>query len=108
MPDMPAEQLDDDLAPASQPTARLDLRNAEDEVAHLVCCRDPEWRVGLCGEPGDSINLTSQTVCTMCIEIALQRLPTLFDNDPALCRMDHQPCPDEHDIDLRILREVSD
>ncbi|MEO6999957.1 MAG: hypothetical protein ABI112_17920 [Terracoccus sp.] len=43
----------------------------------------------------------------MCVEVALQRLPGFFDNDPAVCPMDYQPCPDEHDIDLRILREVT-
>ena len=42
------------------------------------------------------------------MEAVLQRLPTFFEHDPAVCPMDHQPCPDEHDVDLRILREITD
>jgi hypothetical protein len=105
---MPETEPHGDLAFVAQSTARLGLRNADDQVAHVVCCREPEWRVALCGEPGDSINLTPQMVCTMCLEIVLQRLPSFFDNDPTLCPMDHRPCPDEHEVDLRILREVTD
>lgn len=105
---MPSTQPRGATASAVQSAARLDLRNADDEVAHIVCCREPEWRVALCGEAGDSINLTPQMVCTICMEVALQRLPTFLENDPTLCPVDHQPCPDEHEIDLRILREVTD
>lgn len=104
---MPTQPQGDPSTPLLR-APRHELRNAEDEAAHIVCCRDPEWRVSFCGEPGDSINLAARTLCSMCVEIALQRLPSFFDNDPTVCPLDLTACPDEHDIDLRILSEVAD
>lgn len=91
----------------AQRRERLELDNDEDEIAHLVCCRSEEWLVALCGEESTSVNLTPACLCTMCVEVANRLLPGCFQNDPLLCPIDHQPCPDEHDLDLRILREVS-
>lgn len=91
----------------TQSGPRHTLKNADDDVAHLVCCRAPIWDVAFCGAPAEEINLNAKTLCSMCAEVVLQRLPSCFDNDPSLCPMDRQPCPDEHEIDVRILREVS-
>jgi hypothetical protein len=90
-----------------QQEPRHALRNSEEVIGHLVCCRDPIWDAALCGAPADGISLSAQTVCTLCIEVALELLPNFLDSDPPLCPIDQKPCPDEHDIDLRILREVS-
>jgi hypothetical protein len=91
----------------TQQEPRHALRNSEDDIGHLVCCRDPVWDAALCGAVADGINLGARTLCALCIEVALELLPSFLDNDPPLCPIDQRPCPDEHDIDLRILREVS-
>jgi hypothetical protein len=92
--------------PSHEPSFRL--VNDEEEILHLVCCRDDAWEVAFCGEPSDHINVNGNTVCTLCVEVAQQHRPgfNVF-ADPPVCPMDGDQCPDEHDIDLRILREVS-
>ncbi|WP_109505514.1 hypothetical protein [Nocardioides speluncae] len=88
-------------------TARkLELQNDEGEILHLVCCRDPSWTVAFCGFEADVINLTGTTLCTMCVDIARARDPEFATRDRLTCPFDLTPCPDEHEIDLRILREV--
>lgn len=83
---------------------QLELRNDEGEILHLVCCRDPEWKIAFCGYECDSINLTGDTLCTMCVEVARARDPEFGTIER--CPIDLAPCPDEHEIDLRILGEV--
>lgn len=92
--------------PAIEPAPDLALRNDENEIDHLVCCRS-DWSVALCGFASDHLNLTATTICTMCIEEAARRLPDFDRYDPPRCPVDHQPCPDEHTLDLMILRRVT-
>jgi hypothetical protein len=91
--------------PAGEPG--LELISDEDEIMHLVCCRDTTWAVALCGEPSDHINLAGTVACTMCVDVAEQLRPGCLSQDPLICPKDGKPCPDEHEIDLRILREVT-
>ena len=94
--------------PETTEEPRFSLSSDGDEIAHIVCCRDETWDVAFCGEPNDVIAMNATAVCTMCLEVAKARRP---DWDmyavPATCPNDGRPCPDEHEIDLRILREVS-
>lgn len=83
------------------------LANDENDIGHLVCCRDPKWDVALCGEANDRINVNVQMVCTMCIEIAKGFPGWDPQAEPPVCIHDGEPCPDEHEIDLRILGEVT-
>ncbi|MDT0213168.1 hypothetical protein Q9R29_04650 [Rothia sp. ARF10] len=92
-------------APEQAPA--LDLRNDPDEVTHIVCCRDPKWEKTWCGADADHVNVVAEDLCSMCIEVAQKRLPSFLENDPTICPMDFAPCPDQHDVDLRILRTVS-
>jgi len=80
----------------------------EDGIAHIVCCREPSWEIAFCGEPNEVIALNATVVCTLCIEVAKSRHPgwNMY-ADPPMCPNDATPCPDEHEIDLRILREVT-
>jgi hypothetical protein len=91
--------------PAGEPGLRL--TSDEDEIMHLVCCRDTTWAVALCGESSDQINLAGTVVCTMCVDVAEQLRPGCLSQDPLICPKDGEPCPDEHEIDLRILHEVT-
>lgn len=93
--------------PRTAEQARLSLTADKDELAHLVCCRDEVWRVALCGYESDTINPAAEHFCTMCVEEALRRVPDLFERPVPTCFKDLRPCPDEHEVDLRILREVS-
>ncbi len=92
--------------PAQEP--RFALTTEAEAIAHLVCCRDANWEIAFCGEPNEHIAVNATVVCTLCIEVAKRRAPAwdMF-ADPPICPNDGQPCPDEHEIDLRILREVS-
>lgn len=87
---------------------RLTLATEEDAIAHVVCCRDASWAVAFCGEPSKRISMNATGVCTLCIEVAKRRHPA-WDMlaDPPICPNDAEPCPDEHESDLRILREVT-
>ena len=84
----------------TEPAFRL-VANA-DEIAHLVCCRDVSWKRAFCGAEEVEINLAATIACTMCVEHAEAMLPGCLANDPLLCPVDTNPCPDEHEIDLRI------
>lgn len=93
---------------ALDPEPRLSLSTEGDVISHLVCCRDDSWEVALCGEPSDRIDMNATMVCTLCLEVAKTRCPGWdMYADPTICPNDGEPCPDEHEIDLRILREVS-
>lgn len=86
---------------------RLTLQNNADDILHLVCCRDPEWKVAFCGYEDDSINMMGKQLCTMCIEVVRRRDPLFGLREFPVCPIDQTPCPDEHEIDQRILKEVS-
>src|SRR4051812_42478316 len=85
----------------------LTLNSDPGEIVHLVCCRAPSWDVAFCGEPGRNVNLAAKMVCSICVEVAEQRRPGAVDADTLRCPDDGRPCPSEHEVDLRILREVS-
>ena len=97
---------EDPASPDQEP--RFSLANDQDDIAHIVCCRDPSWEVAFCGGANDRINVNVTMACTLCLEVAKSRRPDwdMF-ADPPICPNDGEPCPDEHVIDLRILREVS-
>lgn len=86
--------------------ARATLRSDPNEITHIVCCRDPDWKNTWCGAEADHINPAATDLCSMCIDVATRRLPSFLENEPTICPMDLKPCPDEHEVDLRILREV--
>lgn len=79
-----------------------------DELAHLVCCRDLDWRTALCGyeEPDEPVIMTeAKTVCTMCVEagggidgraLAERR-----------CPVDDRSCPDDDEVDRMIAERTS-
>lgn len=54
-----------------------------------------------------NIDLAAEVLCTMCADEAEDRLPGWSTKDPRLCPWERRPCPDDHELDLRILREVS-
>jgi hypothetical protein len=87
---------------------RFSLSTADDVIAHIVCCREPQWDVAFCGEVNDVVALNATVVCTMCIEVAKGKRPG-WDPfaHPPICPVDGDPCPDEYEIDLRILRAVT-
>lgn len=84
------------------------MTSDDDAIAHLVCCREASWTIAFCGEPNAVITMNPRAVCTMCVEVAKSRHPA-WDMlaDPPTCPSNGKPCPDEHEIDLRILREVT-
>lgn len=93
--------------PGATEEGRNELIANPDEITHFVCCRDPEWRVAFCGAEEDKVNPAAENFCTMCVEVALSRVPDLFQREHSLCPMDLQPCPDAHDVELEILRRGS-
>jgi hypothetical protein len=102
------QQAPDEARTSQAREPRFALANDEDEIAHIVCCREPSWEVAFCGEANDRINMNATMVCTLCLEVARSRRPDWdMCADPPMCPEDGEPCPDEHEIDLRILREVS-
>jgi hypothetical protein len=87
---------------------RRQLVNDPDELTHLVCCRDASWDTALCGYESESVNLAAEHICTMCCEVAQQKWAELGVTPwEGRCPVDGAQCPDEVDVDLRILDEVS-
>jgi hypothetical protein len=79
---------------------KYDWSEDPDEVVHLVCCRDLDWRRALCGyeEPEMTIARDPRILCSMCMEVFGREL------GPGPCPIDDQPCPDDDEID-RIIDE---
>jgi hypothetical protein len=77
-----------------------------DEITHLVCCRDVSWRTTFCGAEEQEINPAAEIVCTMCVEAAEAMLPGCTSDLVGTCPVDGNPCPPEHEVDLRIARET--
>ncbi|MGW2369431.1 hypothetical protein ACWCZ5_28100 [Streptomyces sp. NPDC001667] len=98
------EQNADSLGARTEPSFRLDAD--PDEIGHLVCCRDPSWRTAFCGAEADTVNVAVETLCTICVERAEAMWPGYWADPERFCPVDGQPCPDEHDIDLRIAWET--
>jgi len=74
-----------------------------DEVVHLVCCRDMDWRKAVCGyEDTEAVIATSANhFCAMCVEVW-----TSHGTEPGsgTCPFDDQSCPDDDELD-RIIQE---
>ncbi|MDT0379163.1 hypothetical protein RM572_10340 [Streptomyces sp. DSM 42041] len=106
MPSPSTEPLRD-APPTPRTAARLRLVPDPEEITHLVCCRQTPWVQAFCGaRDEDRINPVPDMICTMCVE-AVEAMTS--GHGPALegiCPVDAQPCPDEHEIDLRIARET--
>ena len=77
-----------------------------DELAHLVCCRDLEWRKALCGfEETDPVILEeATTVCSMCVEAAGGPDGPIATGH---CPIDNQLCPDSEDLSRKIAERTS-
>lgn len=95
-----------DATTAPGTRTRLELISDPDDIVHLVCCRDVVWRVAFCGAEETKVNPAAETACTMCVEEARAMLPDFDAGDHPRCPVDGNPCPDEHEIDLRIARET--
>lgn len=97
-----------EVLPPPAPEPSFTLATDGDAIAHLVCCREASWEIAFCGEREEVIAMEATGVCTMCIEVAKGRHPAWdMSAEVATCPNDGEPCPDEHEIDLRILREVT-
>ena len=93
----------------SQPDVRsaYKLVSRPDDITHLVCCRDASWRVAFCGAEDADVNPAAEVVCSMCLEEAQARQPRFGTEERLICPIDGTPCPDEADIDRRILLETT-
>jgi hypothetical protein len=82
---------------------KYDWSEDPDEVVHLVCCRDLEWRTAMCGyeEPKTTIARDPRILCTMCLEVFGRMI------GPGPCPIDDQPCPDDDTIDRLIDERTS-
>ncbi|MGY3380225.1 hypothetical protein ACVWYS_002182 [Arthrobacter sp. TE12231] len=78
--------------------ARYTLGQDPDELAHMVCCRDLDWRKTFCGhqEAEPVILQEATTLCTMCVEAVGGPGSPIFSRS---CPFDNQPCPDEEELD---------
>lgn len=87
------------------PAAR-ELSPNPDEVNHLVCCRQT-WDTAFCGMSLEHapINLASQFICVMCLEVAIGRYGGPLDE--GICPLDKTSCPDDAELDVRISWEIS-
>jgi hypothetical protein len=71
-----------------------------DEVVHLVCCRDVSWRRAFCGEENETLALSFEHVCTMCVEEAERMRPGWAHSGPVnTCPVDGPPCPAESELE---------
>ncbi len=77
-----------------------------DELVHLVCCRAESWRTAFCGAECDDINPVATVACTMCLEEAEAMRPGCLAGAEIVCPVDGVPCPEDHEIDLRIARST--
>ncbi|GAA2270808.1 MULTISPECIES: hypothetical protein [Kitasatospora] len=107
----PADRLiraqDSTTAREQQVEGHLQLTPDREKITHLVCCRDASWRTAFCGTPGHAINLAAEIICAMCLETAEAMHPGWLSNGMGyVCPVDGNPCPDDHEVDLRIARET--
>ena len=77
-----------------------------EEVTHLVCCRDLDWRKALCGYVDEEPNLKTEfeNICTMCVETVEQMGAPMGSRQ---CPIDNQECPPEEEIQRMIAERVS-
>lgn len=86
--------------------AKYKLSKNPEELAHLVCCRDLDWRQALCGyvEEEPTIMTEVETLCTMCVETA-EKMGGLM--GLRQCPVDNQECPPEEEVDRMIAERAS-
>lgn len=96
-------------ATASRPpaTPQFVLVDQPDVITHLVCCRSTDWRHTFCGSlETDAVNVNAQRYCAMCIQEAESALPGWTGAAERRCPADGRRCPDDADLDARIVRET--
>lgn len=92
--------------PGTQEETAYRLAPDAEDITHFVCCRS-DWGTAFCGIRDEkNINPAARIICTMCVEVAERMLPGCLSNGEPVCPMDKLPCPDEHEINLRIARET--
>lgn len=86
--------------------AKFKLSENPEEFAHLVCCRDLDWRQALCGyvEEDPTLMYEAENICTMCVDTATRMGAAL---DSGQCPIDNQRCPPEEEIDKLIAERAS-
>ena len=82
------------------------LSDNPEEICHLVCCRDLDWRRTLCGyvEEEPTLMVDIETLCTMCVETAEEMGGSL---ELRKCPIDDRECPPEEEVDRMIAERVS-
>lgn len=86
--------------------AKYKLSETPEELAHMVCCRDLEWRQAFCGyiEEEPTLMYEADNICTMCVETAATRGWVM---ESRLCPIDNQECPPEDEVDRMIAERAS-
>ena len=86
--------------------AKYKLSENPEDFAHMVCCRDADWRRAICGyvDEDPTIMHHSHNVCTMCVETAEGMGVTVGDRQ---CPIDNQPCPPDEEVDEMIAERTS-
>ena len=93
--------VDTRTAPLVDPL--YEVAESVDEVVHLVCCRDVSWRRAFCGEENQTLALSYEQVCTMCVEEAERMRPGWTSGPGAnTCPVDARPCPSPAELDALI------
>lgn len=82
------------------------LSDNPEELTHLVCCRDLDWRKALCGYSEEEPHLMTvvETFCTMCVETAARMGAPMGSRQ---CPIDNHECPPEEEVDRMIAERVS-
>lgn len=99
--------LTDPDAVAGGPGVRADGRfalAAHAPVAHLTCCRG-SWESAICGARPDTLVADAEELCGGCVVEADRCRPGWMDEEEGRCLLDGSPCPSEHEVDLRTMRE---
>ena len=73
-------------------------------VAHLTCCR-ASWETAVCGARPDTLAVDADELCGSCVGEADRRRPGWLEEEEGRCLLDGSPCPSEHEVDLRTMRE---
>jgi hypothetical protein len=86
--------------------AKYSLSDNPEELAHLICCRDLEWRRALCGyvEEDPKLLHDSENICTMCVETVERLGVSLGDRQ---CPVDQRECPPDDEVHRMIDERVS-
>ncbi len=90
-----------------KPSTARELSTDPRELNHLVCCRE-EWKIAFCGTNVENapINPNSRFLCAMCLDVVRTLRPSFEDDEREICPRDGTPCPDDLEIDARILYET--